>query len=58
MLVLHKPAVVAWLRPGAEWTAFFDAHLRYHLDMMAVLTPEQVARYVALRGYAGSPPHR
>ena len=43
---------------GAAQAALRAAHLRYHLDMMAVLTPEQVARYVALRGYAGSPQHR
>ncbi|TAJ39512.1 MAG: periplasmic heavy metal sensor [Reyranella sp.] len=43
---------------GTAQAALRAAHLRYHLDMMAVLTPEQVARYVALRGYAGSQPHR
>lgn len=30
------------------------AHLRYHLDMVQVLTPEQIRRYSQLRGYAGS----
>jgi len=29
-------------------------HLRAHLTMKAVLTPEQVARYDELRGYAGA----
>jgi hypothetical protein len=29
------------------------AHLRYHIDMAAVLSSEQVARYTELRGYAG-----
>jgi Spy/CpxP family protein refolding chaperone len=29
------------------------AHLKYHLGMIAVLNPEQVASYVQLRGYAG-----
>jgi hypothetical protein len=29
-------------------------HLRYHLDMVAVLDPEQVARYAELRGYRRS----
>ncbi len=43
---------------GVAQAALRAAHLRYHLDMMAVLTPEQVARYAALRGYAASPPHR
>jgi Spy/CpxP family protein refolding chaperone len=28
-------------------------HLKYHLGMMALLNPEQVASYVQLRGYAG-----
>jgi Spy/CpxP family protein refolding chaperone len=28
-------------------------HLRYHLAMKKALTPEQVERYAALRGYAG-----
>lgn len=40
-----------------------DTHLRAHLEMRRILTPEQVARYDALRGYgsgaqhAGSPAH-
>ncbi|OFX02169.1 MAG: hypothetical protein A3D94_16345 [Alphaproteobacteria bacterium RIFCSPHIGHO2_12_FULL_66_14] len=38
---------------GATQAALRAAHLRYHLDMMAVLTPEQVARYGTLRGYGG-----
>lgn len=29
------------------------AHLRYHLAMMEVLTPEQVQRYAEARGYGG-----
>jgi Spy/CpxP family protein refolding chaperone len=28
------------------------AHLRYHLDMVQILTPEQIRRYSQLRGYA------
>ena len=36
---------------GATQAALRAAHLRYHLDMVAVLTPEQVERYGALRGY-------
>lgn len=43
---------------GSTQAALRAAHLRYHLDMMTVLTPEQVGRYVALRGYASSPPYR
>ncbi|MBI4183403.1 MAG: hypothetical protein HY521_05340 [Proteobacteria bacterium] len=30
-------------------------HLRYHLLARALLSPEQVAEYVRLRGYAGAP---
>jgi hypothetical protein len=30
------------------------AHLRFHLDMVLLLTPEQIRRYSQLRGYAGS----
>lgn len=29
------------------------AHLRYHLDMAQLLTPEQIRRYSQLRGYSG-----
>lgn len=29
------------------------AHLRYHLDMAELLTPEQIRRYSQLRGYSG-----
>lgn len=31
------------------------AHLRYHLASVEVLTPQQVARYAELRGYAAAP---
>jgi Spy/CpxP family protein refolding chaperone len=30
------------------------AHLKYHLSMLEVLTPEQIRRYSELRGYAGA----
>jgi Spy/CpxP family protein refolding chaperone len=30
-----------------------EAHLRYHLSTVEVLTPEQIARYNQLRGYQG-----
>lgn len=36
---------------GATLGALRGAHLRYHLAMMEVLTPEQVRRYGELRGY-------
>jgi hypothetical protein len=38
---------------GTAQAALRAAHLRYHLDMMAVLTPDQIARYAVLRGYGG-----
>jgi Spy/CpxP family protein refolding chaperone len=31
-------------------------HLKYHLAMMEVLTPEQIRRYDELRGYGGAAP--
>jgi Spy/CpxP family protein refolding chaperone len=34
------------------------AHLRYHLTMSELLTPEQVARYGELRGYGSSRHHQ
>jgi Spy/CpxP family protein refolding chaperone len=37
---------------GATQGALRAAHLRYHLTMMKVLTPEQVQRYNELRGYS------
>ncbi|HET6160528.1 MAG TPA: periplasmic heavy metal sensor [Dongiaceae bacterium] len=44
-------------RIGAAQGELRAAHLRYHLSMMKVLSPAQVAHYVALRGYgAGSHP--
>ena len=36
---------------GATQGALRAAHLRYHLAMADVLTPEQVRRYAELRGY-------
>lgn len=39
---------------GATNAALRAAHLKYHLSTVAILTPEQVARYDDLRGYAGS----
>ncbi|HEX9329447.1 MAG TPA: hypothetical protein VF915_23165, partial [Reyranella sp.] len=30
------------------------AHLKYHLAALELLTPEQAARYSALRGYGGA----
>jgi hypothetical protein len=46
-------------RIGATEAALRAAHLKYHLSTVAVLSPEQVARYNELRGYKGaeSPTH-
>jgi Spy/CpxP family protein refolding chaperone len=40
---------------GATQAALRAAHLRYHLAMMEVLSPEQIRRYGELRGYASAP---
>ncbi|MFY9686401.1 MAG: hypothetical protein WAJ88_11440, partial [Pseudolabrys sp.] len=40
---------------GATQGELRAAHLKYHLAMMDVLTPEQVARYGELRGYGATP---
>ena len=42
---------------GQTQAALRAAHLKYHLAMMDVLTPDQVRRYADLRGYAGQPTH-
>jgi Spy/CpxP family protein refolding chaperone len=39
---------------GMTQGALRAAHLRYHLVMTELLTPEQVRRYRELRGYAGA----
>ncbi|HZP68988.1 MAG TPA: periplasmic heavy metal sensor [Pseudolabrys sp.] len=40
---------------GAAQGRLRATHLKYHLSMMDVLTPEQVRRYGELRGYGGVP---
>jgi hypothetical protein len=42
----------ATMRAGAIEAKLRAAHLRYHLEMVDVLTPSQVATYNHLRGYA------
>jgi len=37
---------------GATRAALRDTHLKYHLQTVQVLTPEQMQRYAVLRGYA------
>lgn len=41
---------------GATQGELRAAHLKYHLSMMDVLTPEQIARYSELRGYGAAAP--
>lgn len=43
---------------GLTQGALRNVHLKYHLATLVVLTPEQVARYSMLRGYAAPRPHR
>jgi Spy/CpxP family protein refolding chaperone len=43
---------------GTTQGALRLAHLRYHLAMLDVLTPEQVRHYGELRGYGDSRGHR
>jgi hypothetical protein len=42
-------------RIAAEQGALRAAHLRYHLEMLQILSPAQIRRYAELRGYAS--PH-
>jgi Spy/CpxP family protein refolding chaperone len=41
---------------GATQARLRAAHLKYHLAMLDVLTPEQVKRYAELRGYGSAAP--
>ena len=41
---------------GATQGTLRATHLKYHLTMMDVLTPEQIARYGELRGYGTAGP--
>ena len=43
---------------GSTQAKLREAHLKYHLAMMDVLMPEQVAAYRTLRGYASPGPKR
>ena len=38
---------------AARWGELRFVHLKYHLRAAALLSPDQIARYDALRGYAG-----
>jgi hypothetical protein len=43
-------------RIGTKQGELRAAHLRYHLAMVEVLSPAQIALYAKLRGYAGAEP--
>ena len=45
-------------RIGTAQGALRSAHLRYHLAMVNLLTPAQIAHYAKLRGYVPSGPHQ
>ncbi len=44
-------------RIGAVQGSLRAAHLRYHLAMVEILSPAQIARYGELRGYGNQPQH-
>jgi hypothetical protein len=41
---------------AATQGALRETHLKYHLSMVAVLSPGQAQRYAELRGYGGQAP--
>lgn len=49
--------IVATTRAASLQGQLRAIHLKYHLDMKAMLTAEQVMRYSGLRGYHGSSHH-
>jgi Spy/CpxP family protein refolding chaperone len=49
--VAPESLAAATAKAAAAQGRLRESHLRYHLAMMEVLTPEQVARYNRLRGY-------
>jgi hypothetical protein len=44
-------------RIAADQGALRAAHLRYHLEIMQILSPAQVSRYAELRGYTSAHGH-
>jgi Spy/CpxP family protein refolding chaperone len=42
---------------GTTQARLREAHLKYHLAMMAILNVEQIEKYRSLRGYGSSPKH-
>jgi hypothetical protein len=58
-----EAVAAATAEAGAAQAALRAAHLRYHLEAAALLSPEQTERYAVLRGYRGGasappPAHR
>ena len=49
--VTHASLSAATSAIGATQAALREAHLRFHLATVEVLTPEQVAHYNEARGY-------
>jgi Spy/CpxP family protein refolding chaperone len=49
--VAPESLAAATSKAAAAQGRLCESHLRYHLAMMEVLTPEQVAQYNRLRGY-------
>ena len=43
---------------GQSAASLRNAHLKYHLATVALLEPEQIERYAALRGYNGGQPQK
>jgi Spy/CpxP family protein refolding chaperone len=50
--VTEASLVAATQAIGTTQAALRAAHLKYHLAMVEVLTPAQIARYLELRGYS------
>ena len=46
----------ATTRIGETQARLREAHLKYHLSTVALLQPQQLQQYAALRGYAGASP--
>lgn len=46
----------ATARIGETQARLREAHLKYHLSTVALLQPQQLQQYAALRGYASDPP--
>ena len=55
--VITRPSLDATtVKIGATQAQLRAAHLKYHLSMLDVLTPQQIRRYGELRGYGSGAP--